>query len=98
MDPDPSSIHNPHQVGTESEAMAPRAVLVRRHYRASGGDEHFLSFEVLVTYYSLLTTHYSLLTAHCSLLTTHYSLLSTHCSLLTAQLLNTTPYSLLIAH
>ena len=33
------------EVGTESEAMAPRALLVRRHYRGSGGDEVFLSFE-----------------------------------------------------
>ena len=33
------------EVGTDSEAMAPRAVLVRRHYRGSGGDEVFLSFE-----------------------------------------------------
>ena len=28
-----------------SEKLAVRAVLTRRHYRASGGDEHFLSFE-----------------------------------------------------
>eukprot|EP00908_Phaeocystis_cordata_P000092 Transcript_1010.p1 GENE.Transcript_1010~~Transcript_1010.p1 ORF type:complete len:527 (-),score=146.15 Transcript_1010:832-2412(-) len=33
------------EVGADSEQMAPRAVLVVRRYRASGGVEHFLSFE-----------------------------------------------------